>query len=90
MRKKNYNIVLVEGTIKSVSDGQEHYITALDLARLYGVSYRKCIILRPEREWERERRRIDNAIYLYPQKYSKTYVEIASELRRRKIINEHI
>lgn len=36
--------VLVPGFVRSINDGDEHYITANMLARLYGVSIAECIV----------------------------------------------
>jgi len=38
--------VLCPGLVTSENDLQEHYIDAPQLARLYGVSLRDCVILR--------------------------------------------
>jgi len=40
--------VLCPGWITSQNDGDQHYIDSLQLARLYGVSLRDCLI-RPAR-----------------------------------------
>ncbi len=42
---------LYPGYVTSSNDGQRHYITAGELARLYGVSYHECVVVdvdRPE------------------------------------------
>lgn len=36
--------VLHPGYVKSISDGDVHYISAQKLAALYGVDFKKCII----------------------------------------------
>ena len=39
--------VLCPGMVTSRYDGQGHYVSALQLARLYGVDMRLCVIFRP-------------------------------------------
>lgn len=36
--------ILHPGTVKSKTDGQEHYISAARLARLYGLNLVDCIV----------------------------------------------
>lgn len=42
--------ILMPGYIISKHDGQEHYIKANDLARLYGVSMSECVIAPSKQE----------------------------------------
>lgn len=39
--------VLFPGSVVSETDGQLHHITAPQLARLYGVDYKKCKVVCP-------------------------------------------
>jgi hypothetical protein len=48
--------VLCPGWVTSQNDGEQHYIDAMQLARLYGVDLRNCLI-RPAR------RSLDSADY---------------------------
>lgn len=45
--------VLCPGMVTSQRDGQSHYIGAMQLARLYGVSLRECEIYEPAPWWPR-------------------------------------
>lgn len=38
---------LYPGTVRSKSDGDQHYITADQLCRLYGVRMNECMIVMP-------------------------------------------
>lgn len=42
--------VLFPGEVRSKTDGDIHYITAPELARLYGVDYRKCKVVYRDKE----------------------------------------
>ena len=44
---------LCPGVVVSATDGQEHYIGAMTLARLYGVDLRECVIYEPAPWWTR-------------------------------------
>lgn len=41
--------VLCPGHIRSQHDGQSHYVGAGQLARLYGVALRDCVVFDPQR-----------------------------------------
>ena len=45
--------LLCPGTVRSATDGDYHYITATNLAQLYGVPMDRCVVL-PDRDtpWE--------------------------------------
>ena len=43
--------VLCPGRVTSASDGDRHYISAMQLARLYGVPYAACEIYEPAPYW---------------------------------------
>jgi hypothetical protein len=59
--------VLFPGEVTSRTDGQEHYITAPELARLYGVEYAKCkVVYRYEESSIRGYRKQPNDVELYP------------------------
>jgi hypothetical protein len=42
--------VLFPGEVRSKTDGDIHYITAPELARLYGVDYKKCKVVYRDKE----------------------------------------
>lgn len=59
--------VLFPGEVCSKSDGNVHYITAPELARLYGVQYRYCKVVYRDRESSvRGYIKQQNDIELYP------------------------
>jgi len=59
--------VLFPGFIISKYDGDSHYITARQLAELYGVDIRKCLIIYRDRpESHRGYHKSDDDIELYP------------------------
>ena len=65
--------VLFPGEMKSKADGDMHYISAPELARLYGVDYRKCKVVYQDSESSvRGYRKCPNDIELYP-RYSGDY-----------------
>lgn len=43
--------VVIPGYIISRQDSQRHYVTALDLIRLYLVDPRECRVFRPDISW---------------------------------------
>jgi hypothetical protein len=43
--KRNQGYLLCPGWVTSKNDGQKHYIDGPQLARLYGLSLRDCVIL---------------------------------------------
>lgn len=47
------NYVLCPGFVTSKYDGQTHYIGPMQLARLYGVDVRECLIYEPAPWWTR-------------------------------------
>lgn len=47
---KEPRIFLYPGEVRSKVDGDFHYITAPQLARLYGVDYRKCYVIYESKE----------------------------------------
>jgi hypothetical protein len=65
--------VVYPGYVRSVYDGQQHYIGARTLMRLYGVNPAECVV------WDRERpetflgRDVSGLIPLYPQRYWRNY-----------------
>lgn len=62
-------IILHPGPVKSATDGQEHYIDAPTLARLYGVDLKDCLVHDFRREetyrgfWARR-----DDVHLYPRR----------------------
>lgn len=59
--------ILFPGKIRSKTDGDVHYITAPELARLYGVDYRKCKVVYMDKESSfRSYRKQPNDIELHP------------------------
>ena len=40
--------VLFPGNVRSANDGQKHFIGAPQLAQLYGVNYRECMVVYEE------------------------------------------
>lgn len=47
----NGYFLVVPGPVISAHDGQEHYVPAHNLIRLYGVDARKCVIILPGERW---------------------------------------
>lgn len=45
--------VICPGTVISKTDGQRHYVGAMQLMRLYGVDQRECEIHEPAPWWPR-------------------------------------
>jgi hypothetical protein len=43
--------VIAPGYVHSVNDGDRHYIGAMQLIRLYGVSPKECRIYEPAPQW---------------------------------------
>ena len=76
MKTKKY--LLMPGIIKSVNDGDHHFITRLQLLGLYGVHERECIIYEPGKIHPNVYAKL---IKLYPREDGK-YVKI----KRRKRI----
>lgn len=62
---KHIKYVLHPGHVTSQTDGQRHYITSMQLAKLYGVSLRECWIVRSGEFWAGGRD-TDRLIHLYP------------------------
>lgn len=61
--------VLCPGTVTSRHDGQEHYISARQLARLYGVRSALCVVLLPDDVEQNVLRGYDNPetlVFLHP------------------------
>ena len=63
--------LLCPGYVKSKYDGDEHYIGAMRLARLYGVDPRECEIFEPRPWWpasfyRQDERRYKDLIKLVP------------------------
>lgn len=40
---------LYPGSVRSINDGQVHYINGMQLARLYGVALDECVVVLPDR-----------------------------------------
>lgn len=61
------------GEMKSKNDGDIHYITAPQLARLYGLDYKKCHVIYDDRpETRKGLRAKPGDVHLYP-KYNENY-----------------
>lgn len=58
--------VLHPGFVRSRSDGQEHYISAAQLASLYGVKARDCLIYPADEIAQRLWRDLPGALHLSP------------------------
>ncbi len=54
------------GTMISKHDKQVHYINAEQLARLYGVDYRKCVVIDATREETYLGRDLSKYVMLWP------------------------
>ena len=69
-------IFLYPGYIRSKNDGDTHFISARQLARLYNVDNSKCIVIDHDSfpRWEEK----EGDIHLYP-KYSGNYTPIEGE-----------
>lgn len=60
--------VLCPGMVTSRYDGQDHYVSARQLARLYGVDMKLCVIFatNPGRSLSEDRSRYPGLIFLGP------------------------
>lgn len=45
MREPRIKYILCPGLVQSQNDGDQHYVTSLMLARLYGVDPRECLVM---------------------------------------------
>ena len=43
--------IVVPGYIRSINDGDKHFITGEQLIRLYKVNPKECVIVSPGKEW---------------------------------------
>jgi hypothetical protein len=64
--------ILHPGWVTSKTDGQEHFITALDLAECYKVSITECLVLKDP---SAIKGKIPDLIHLYPL-YQQNYTEV--------------
>ena len=64
--------LVLPGEIKSISDGQRHYVTAGELMRLYRVPRSECVVL-DEREQPRMERHYRHLIALFPRYHYEDY-----------------
>lgn len=58
--------VLHPGPVISRADGQEHIINAPQLARLYGVNFRECVVVYDDEEHRDGYREQPGDVHLYP------------------------
>lgn len=70
------------GWVRSVNDGQRHFIGFGALTWLYGVNPNECVLMDGERErgWSLDVR--ESLIWLYPQKRYEDYESMKQELAR--------
>lgn len=78
-------IAIHPGEIMSKNDGQIHKIGARQLAELYGVDLRDCIVWEQDRPESYLGRNPDDYYHLYPRYYG-DYKEIAADLREKMIV----
>jgi hypothetical protein len=64
--------ILVPGNVMSKRDGQQHYLSPVQLARFYRVRLENCIVLSQENLAGYSEERIEKFIWLCPQ-YSGNY-----------------
>ncbi|WOH61939.1 hypothetical protein [Bradyrhizobium sp. BWC-3-1] len=69
--KQQPKYVVHPGVVVSKTDGQYHYIGAMELMRLYGIRPDECEIYEPEPWWPQSYYRMaqeqhDGLIHLYP------------------------
>ena len=57
---------LIPGYVESKSDGQDHYISARQLCRLYGVNRNECLVIDYKNPGTFRGLNIDNYIQLPP------------------------
>ena len=62
----DYKYALVPGYVRSKNDGEEHYINAPTLAKLYGVDFKKCVVIGVNDPYTPEHARRDGLKVLYP------------------------
>lgn len=59
--------VLFPGYVTSRSDGQRHFISGKKLAGLYGVEYRKCLVIQTYHSHRHYGVGLDDDVRLFPQ-----------------------
>jgi hypothetical protein len=75
MDRPHVKYALHPGPMISRGDGQLHHITSGQLARLYNVPLRECVVIDVKApDYMAKMRRYENLIHLYPQYSREDYV----------------
>ena len=65
-KTRKYRYAIVPGIVHSKYDGDAHYVTAPQIARLYGVDFCDCIVIGIDDPYMPEQAEFDGLVVLRP------------------------